>query len=190
MPLRRSLEVLSLIMYHGIWCFFINLPCGALAAASRIFLFKVPDTIKPADATLKENFCEWIYRGEVPLKDGVTRTRLVRLLALRCFSYFSSSLNGIKMRELFSYEVFSGTQPSQRARFGELMPLDPEFELFINLGTHVGKIGVINPFLIVGGILTTISCGLLMTLQPDSPSSKWISYQALAGIGLGFCFNV
>lgn len=42
--------------------FFFNLPCGALAAASTIFLFKVPDTIKPADATLKENFCEWIYR--------------------------------------------------------------------------------------------------------------------------------
>ncbi|CCD44779.1 hypothetical protein BofuT4_P056800.1 [Botrytis cinerea T4] len=55
--------------------------------------------------------------------------------------------------------------------------------LTLGLSISVGKIGVINPFLIVGGILTTISCGLLMTLQTDTSSNKWIDYQALASIG-------
>jgi len=30
----------------------------------------------------------------------------------------------------------------------------------------------------------------MMTLQPESNSSAWIGYQALAGIGIGLCFNV
>ncbi|KAF7898520.1 hypothetical protein EAF00_004966 [Botryotinia globosa] len=45
------------------WCFFINLPCGALAAASIIFLFKVPDAVKLAEATLKEKTSANGYSG-------------------------------------------------------------------------------------------------------------------------------
>lgn len=57
-------------------------------------------------------------------------------------------------------------------------------------GISIGATRLFNPFLIVGGILTTISIGLMMTLEADSGHSAWIGYQALAGIGLGLCFNV
>ncbi|TVY53300.1 MFS gliotoxin efflux transporter gliA [Lachnellula cervina] len=57
-------------------------------------------------------------------------------------------------------------------------------------GVSIGALKIFNPFLIIGGILTTISVGLLMTLQPESDHSYWIGYQVLAGVGLGLCFNV
>ncbi|KAJ5994691.1 major facilitator superfamily transporter, partial [Penicillium waksmanii] len=46
------------------------------------------------------------------------------------------------------------------------------------------------PFMAVGGALTTIGVGLLYTLTIGSPSSKWIGYQVLTGIGVGLGLQV
>lgn len=50
--------------------------------------------------------------------------------------------------------------------------------------------GIYVPFLVGGSVLATIGTGLIYTLNIGSSSSKWIGYQALAGIGLGFAFQV
>lgn len=42
----------------------------------------------------------------------------------------------------------------------------------------------------VSGALTTIDVGLLYTLTIGSPSSKWIGYQVLTGIGAGLALQV
>ena len=57
-------------------------------------------------------------------------------------------------------------------------------------GIAIGSLGLFNPFLISGGIISTVATGLMTTLQPNSGHAAWIGYQALAGIGLGLCFNV
>ena len=49
--------------------------------------------------------------------------------------------------------------------------------------------GRFTPFLISGAIITSIGARLFYTLDMGSPSSRWIGYQVLAGIGLGFCFQ-
>lgn len=46
------------------------------------------------------------------------------------------------------------------------------------------------PFLIGGGVLTTIGAGLIFTLGLTSPPSMWIGYQILAGIGVGLGIQV
>ena len=48
------------------------------------------------------------------------------------------------------------------------------------------KIGYYVPAMFVSPIFTSISSGLLSTLTPHSSASKWIGYQILYGIGLGF----
>ncbi|TGO17632.1 hypothetical protein BTUL_0016g01000 [Botrytis tulipae] len=223
------------------WCsFFINLPCGALAAASIVFLFKVPDAVKPAEATLKEK----LLQMDIPGFIFITASIVCYLLALQWgvaikrwsnsdvigtlvdFALFLVLFGLIEWyqgeRALLLRSIFRNPTIVKGCAFCFLiagsfyillyyltiyfqairgadatgsgirtLPLILGLTLVqIITGISVGKIGVINPFLIVGGILTTISCGLLMTLQPDSSSSKRIGYQALAGIGLGFCFNV
>lgn len=50
--------------------------------------------------------------------------------------------------------------------------------------------GVYVPFLLAGGSIATIAAGLLYTLDIGSPSSHWIGYQALAGVGIGLTIQV
>ena len=57
-------------------------------------------------------------------------------------------------------------------------------------GTVITLTGVYVPFLIGGAVLSTIASGLLYTLDIGSPSSHWIGYQALAGMGIGLAIQV
>ena len=57
-------------------------------------------------------------------------------------------------------------------------------------GTIITLTGVYVPFLIGGAVLSTIASGLLYTLDIGSPSSHWIGYQALAGMGIGLAVQV
>lgn len=57
-------------------------------------------------------------------------------------------------------------------------------------GGMISVFGVAVPWMIGGAVLTTIGNGLLYTLDVDSPSSAWIGYQALSGIGIGFALQV
>jgi hypothetical protein len=45
--------------------------------------------------------------------------------------------------------------------------------------------GYFAPFLISGGIITTIGAGLLITWNIDSSAGMWIGYQIIAGMGVG-----
>lgn len=57
-------------------------------------------------------------------------------------------------------------------------------------GGLISAYGIYVPFLLIGSIITTIGTGLIYTLDIGSSSSKWIGYQALAGIGIGLAFQV
>ncbi|KAI1621775.1 DNA repair protein RAD50 [Exophiala viscosa] len=46
------------------------------------------------------------------------------------------------------------------------------------------------PPMAVGSAIAAVGCGLLFTLEIDSGHSKWIGYQALAGIGVGLIFQI
>ena len=57
-------------------------------------------------------------------------------------------------------------------------------------GAAISVTGIYVPFLIGGAILATVANGLLYTLDIGSPSSHWIGYQALAGMGIGLSIQV
>ncbi|KAF2135708.1 uncharacterized protein K452DRAFT_346728 [Aplosporella prunicola CBS 121167] len=57
-------------------------------------------------------------------------------------------------------------------------------------GFTTSKIGYYTPMAIVGTSVMSVGAGLLTTLQVDSGEGKWIGYQVLYGIGLGWCFQV
>ncbi|KAK4502565.1 hypothetical protein PRZ48_005991 [Zasmidium cellare] len=52
-------------------------------------------------------------------------------------------------------------------------------------GQLVGKIGYYTPFAMLSSILMPIGAGLLTTLNLSTPSSQWIGYQILVGLGIG-----
>ncbi|KAL3495473.1 major facilitator superfamily domain-containing protein [Aspergillus germanicus] len=57
-------------------------------------------------------------------------------------------------------------------------------------GFVLGIIGYYLPLLTLGGIICTIACGLLYTLDITSDAAEWIGYQAMAGIGIGIAIEV
>ncbi len=57
-------------------------------------------------------------------------------------------------------------------------------------GGLISTFGVYVPILLAGSVIATIGSGLLYTLDIGSPSSHWIAYQALAGIGIGLSIQV
>ena len=44
--------------------------------------------------------------------------------------------------------------------------------------------------MVLGSVISSVGCGLVYTLNINSPSSHWIGYQALCGIGLGLVFQI
>ena len=57
-------------------------------------------------------------------------------------------------------------------------------------GGLISTFGHYVPMMIAGSALATIGAGLIYTLDVGTPSSHWIGYQALVGIGLGLGFQV
>lgn len=57
-------------------------------------------------------------------------------------------------------------------------------------GSLVTWLGYYNPFMIVGSMVATVGAGMLSTLEVNSGHGQWIGYQALYGIGVGFCVQL
>ncbi|KAJ5629524.1 hypothetical protein N7528_003181 [Penicillium herquei] len=57
-------------------------------------------------------------------------------------------------------------------------------------GVTLSKYPYPQPFLLAGAALTAIGSGLLYTLEVNTGTGKWTGYQLLAGIGIGWCFQV
>ena len=57
-------------------------------------------------------------------------------------------------------------------------------------GILLSKVPYPQPYLLSGAAITAIGSGLLYTLDIGSSEGKWIGYQLLAGIGIGWCFQV
>jgi len=57
-------------------------------------------------------------------------------------------------------------------------------------GALIPQFGYGNPFIIAGGVLSSIGGGLLYTLSLTSSNGKWIGYSFLTGIGSGMSFMV
>lgn len=57
-------------------------------------------------------------------------------------------------------------------------------------GLLITKTGHYIPLMIAGTVLSTIGAGLIYTFDIGTPSSKWIGYQVLAGVGAGLIIQI
>ncbi|PIG83060.1 efflux pump antibiotic resistance protein [Aspergillus arachidicola] len=87
------------------------------------------------------------------------------------------------------FQVVSGVSAAQSGIQNLPLILAQSVSTVIS-GVTLSKFGYPQPFLLVGGVLTAIGSGLLYTLEINTGAGKWIGYQLLAGIGIGWCFQV
>ncbi len=87
------------------------------------------------------------------------------------------------------FQSVDGVSPSQSGV--RSIPFVIAVSLFTILsGVLITIFGHYVPILLAGSVITTIGAGLIFTLDIGSPSSHWIGYQALTGIGVGLGFQV
>lgn len=56
----------------------------------------------------------------------------------------------------------------------------------ISAGICVSKLGYYTPFFLLSSVVAPIGAGLISTFDLDTSSARWIGYQIIFGLGLGF----
>ncbi len=56
-------------------------------------------------------------------------------------------------------------------------------------GVLTSVFGYYTPFMLIGSTIMSVGCGLLTTFTSTTDHPRWIGYQALYGIGIGFGFQ-
>ncbi|KAJ9139136.1 MFS multidrug transporter [Pleurostoma richardsiae] len=185
------------------WCFYINLPVGALAMVLFLGL-RVPD--------------------HTPKSRGIVAARVLsQNLDLLGFAFFAGSAiqlllalqyggNEYSWRSPVVIGLFSGAGATvcifafveHRKGPGAILPLVLIRRRFVCLsgvyllptiisqvvfvvlsGSILGKTGYCLPFSILGAVLLAIGGGLISTYQPTTSPSQWIGYQIILGAGRG-----
>ena len=57
-------------------------------------------------------------------------------------------------------------------------------------GVTITITGEYQALMVIGSVFSTVGAGLIFTLDVGSPSSQWIGYQVLAGIGAGLSMQI
>ncbi|KAB8336835.1 hypothetical protein FH972_021143 [Carpinus fangiana] len=181
------------------WCFYINLPIGALAAVVIIIFFHLPATVKPHTTNLKNKI---LHLDPV----GICLT----MAAILCFilglqnagttlPWNSSEVIGLLVGfgvlsiALFFWSIYADEYAMLIPRASPIesgvdnLPIVIAVAIFAVLGgIFVSKTGLPTPAMFIGAAIGTIGCGLLYTLDIETSAGKWIGYQILTGSAIAF----
>ncbi|CAN9405681.1 unnamed protein product [Alternaria alternata] len=140
------------------WCFWINLPFGAVSLAVVFFFFTNPKrTLRQED------------RATIPVRVFTQRTVLVSCISSTFPSYF---------------QAIKGTT-AEESGIRTIAYLVSITCSSIVIGGLITVVGWYAPFMWFGSAIFAIGAGMLYTLKVSSPPGQWIGYQILAGIGAG-----
>ncbi|KAH8125755.1 major facilitator superfamily domain-containing protein [Trichoderma asperelloides] len=216
------------------WCFYINLPIGAVAGLVLILVFNPPTRAIETDPIARRIraldligaslfipailmallalqwggstyawksatiiglflgfgglcvvFVLWqIYKGEeamLPMTILLNRTVAFSSLTL-AFAYGAIFSVVYYLPEWF--QVVKGAGPI-RSGVMNLPTFIPQIAAALLSGALAPKLGPLNPWVYIGCALMAIGIGLYGTFDLSTPSSHWIGYQILPGIGFG-----
>ncbi|KAL7940984.1 major facilitator superfamily domain-containing protein [Trichoderma barbatum] len=219
------------------WCFYINLPIGAVSIIVTLFILQLPNQKldPPADGILGKImqldpignlvFFPGIVCLVLALQWGGTQypwndARVIVLLVLCgvfCFVFIGiQSWKGeeamippriVKQRSIAAavwFSFFNGAGmmvvmyylPIWFQAIKDVSAIDSGISLLptilstvvgsLSSGAAISRFGYYTPFFLASSVLTAIGGGLLSMLEPGTGHSKWIGYQILFGLGLGF----
>ena len=223
------------------WCFYINLPIGAVTIIILIFILKLPKSVELAsDTSLKKKItrldplgCLFFLPGIVCLLlalqwGGTTYAwgdaRIVVLLVLfgvlniafiavqvlkkdealmplhilkqRSIAsgvFYSACVGGSLTLIIYYLPIWFQSIKAVSAVKSGIMNIPLLLGLFITSllsGGLITRFGYYTPFMIAGTIVMSVGAGLLTTFTATGTNhDKWISYQALYGLGTGLGFQ-
>lgn len=129
------------------------------------------------------------FQGDRALLQG----RLLKDRTIAAMSAFIFMVAGSFFVLLYYLPIyFQATRNVSAAKSGiDNLPLVLGASLFsIVSGGLLTVWGHYVPLMAFGSVLSAVGGGMIYTFEVDSPSSEWIGYQALVGIGLGLIFQI
>ncbi|PIG69201.1 MFS toxin efflux pump [Aspergillus arachidicola] len=196
------------------WCFYINLPLGAVTGLFLILFF---DGAKATTqrATIRDQLAQLDLLGSLCFLPAIICVLLAlqwgarhipgmtawwrqekatvppRLIANRNVwgaALFSFCINASFI--IFTYYLpmwFQSIKGVTATKSGIMnLPMVLAVVIFsIISGGLVGALGYYTPFMQIAPVIAAIGAGLLSTLQMDSSNASWIGYQILYGVGVG-----
>ncbi|KAJ5309203.1 Major facilitator superfamily domain general substrate transporter [Penicillium antarcticum] len=130
-------------------------------------------------------FLVWEWRqgdnAMVPL--AILKHRVIWSAAMTMFF----SLSSVLVADFYIAIYFQAIHDDTPLMSGvHMLPITLGIVLFTMVsGTLISVLGYYLPFLLAGGVISSIGYGLLSTLSPTTPIAKWIGYQVLYGVGSG-----
>ncbi|KAH0527007.1 hypothetical protein TsFJ059_002051 [Trichoderma semiorbis] len=192
------------------WCFYINLPIGAISAFIILVFFKAPSTAKPQVATLREKLLHMDPVGAalviafvvcylLAVQDGGTKfpwnsaheIGLLRVYIIE--SVFSFFYSGAYYLVLYYLPIYFQSIDNASAQSSGVRNLPLIVAVVISMlcsGAYISATGVAAPIIVVGTALSTICTGLLYTLDIGTSEGKWIGYQIIGGVGWGIASQI
>lgn len=219
------------------WCFYINLPIGAVSMIVTFFILKMPaqKLDKPAKGFMGKvhqldpignlAFFPGIVCLVLALQWGGTTYSwgnariivLIILFVILCSIFIAIQMwkgeaatvppRIAKQRSIAAsiwYGFFNGTAmmisiyylpiwfqavKGASATKSGIMILPTILSVVVGTmasGIIVSRVGYYVPFCYISSILMPIGAGLMCTFSPSTSSAKWIGYQIIFGLGLGF----
>jgi predicted MFS family arabinose efflux permease len=119
--------------------------------------------------------------------------RLMKKKTLALLALFQSANSGVFLMFLYYlpiyFQVVSGTSAAQSGVRNLPFILGIALMTIVS-GVTITLTGHYIHMLVLGATLGTIGSGLLYTLDVGTSSSKWIGYQAIAGLGFGLGIQI
>ncbi|KAL1892227.1 hypothetical protein Sste5346_007183 [Sporothrix stenoceras] len=164
------------------WCFYINLPLGAVVLVFVFFFLQVPSRLgTDGDLTLREKLSQLNFEGLAALLPGV----ICLCLALQWGGFTYSWNNGLYYLPIW-FQAIKGDSAVESG----IHLLPQVIALVISsivTGVLTSRTGYYTPFLLIGICITAVGAGLLTTLNVGTTTGMWIGYQILYGWGFGGC---
>ncbi|OKL59583.1 hypothetical protein UA08_05245 [Talaromyces atroroseus] len=155
------------------WCFYINLPIGAVTLVVIAIFF--PDPVRKIES---EPWSKRVRRFD-PVGTLVFMPAIICLLL--ALQWGGSTIYYLPIW----FQAVKGASPV-RSGIMNLPLLISNVVAAIISGVAVTMIGYYTPFMLLSSTLTAISYGLMTLFKPDTPQPTWIGYQILTGFGIGF----
>ncbi|KAH8728003.1 major facilitator superfamily transporter [Phaeosphaeriaceae sp. PMI808] len=113
-----------------------------------------------------------------------------KLLVGAVFEFFISGCFNLPVFYLPIY--FQATRGASAIASGvRLIPIILSLTITqIVVGGTITAVGIFNPFLILGPAIAAVGSGCLMLLDEHSSTGKWIGFQIILGVGVGFCLTI
>lgn len=218
------------------WCFYINLPIGAVTAVFIVVFFKSPPTKKVVNLGWRHRLGQLDLLGTAIFIPGIVclllalmwggseyswnNARIIALFVLFALlisafvviqfwlqdratvpprilrnrtvasgAWFGCMLGGSFFVLVYFLPIWFQAIKGASATKSGIMNLPMILGLVITsvlAGITVTVLGYYAPFMIVSSVLMAIGAGLLSTFEVDTNSPRWIGYQAIYGLGVGF----